>query len=424
MAEYVYGETVLPVIISLRKGAFRETVMRSAAESKIPIIRFKKHTFDVTVLTPVKYTNNERSVKMTEHITNVKNPWSVQKSKSKIYNLGRYDDEDDPDEIAFISEGPSDYKDNLDAIICCLIIGVSMESKSQEKRIYGENTNMYPNALSMYLLKEGKWKIPKEHITKSFNERSIEYIYEKDLADDFEHGLWSELQNDTNMAFRSPILTELGEKRERSRFVNSSGSDSDSDDDSDVEVIAFDETDSHMDKPEGRTNAKELKVSISELYGLIFLALLQKQYWNGAKQLIETGCIRIHHILVGCVILENTANSWQTPPLVQDRLRRLNKAFTQRASRILKSIYETDKKTENDKQKRNKLTGKEVESNSKEEMELGENINHAGRLLLNHGYIEDAIKTQNKTFLDNKEVRNIINKMWYGLEHRDLKTFS
>lgn len=98
------------------------------------------------------------------------------------------------------------------------------------------------------------------------------------------------------------------------------------------------------------------------------------------------------------------------------------RAFTQRASRILESIYETDKKIENDKQKRNKPTGKEVESNSKEEMELGEHINHAGRLLLNHGYIEDAIKTQNRTFLDNKEVRNIINKMWYGLEHRDLKT--
>ncbi|XP_063408848.1 transient receptor potential cation channel subfamily M member 2-like [Mytilus trossulus] len=204
------------------------------------------------------------------------------------------------------------------------------------------------------------------------------------------------------------------EKKEGLNVDNISGIDSDSDDDNDVENAAFEEHDSHI--------AKELKVSISELYGLIFLALLQKQYWKGAKQLIETGCIRIHHILVGCVILENTANSWQTAPLVQDRLRRLNKAFTQRASRILESIYETDKKIENDKQKRNRPSGREVESNSKEEMELGEHINHAGRLLLNHGYIEDAIKTQNRTFLDNKEVRNIINKMWYGLEHRDLKT--
>ncbi|XP_063410447.1 uncharacterized protein LOC134693540 [Mytilus trossulus] len=118
MAEYVYGETVLPVIISLRKGAFRKQVMRSAAQSQIPIIRFKKHSFDVTVLTPVKFTNNERSVKMTEHNTNVKNPWSVQKSKSKFYDIGRYDNEDDPDEIAFLSEGPSDFKDNFDAIIC------------------------------------------------------------------------------------------------------------------------------------------------------------------------------------------------------------------------------------------------------------------------------------------------------------------
>lgn len=37
----------------------------------------------------------------------------------------------------------------------------------------------------------------------------------------------------------------------------------------------------------------ELKVSISELYGLILFALLQKQYWSGAKQLIETGCVSL-----------------------------------------------------------------------------------------------------------------------------------
>lgn len=59
---------------------------------------------------------------MTEHTTDVKNPWSVQKSRSKVFDLGRYDNEDDPCEIAFISEGPAECRE-LDALICCLIIG-------------------------------------------------------------------------------------------------------------------------------------------------------------------------------------------------------------------------------------------------------------------------------------------------------------
>lgn len=59
---------------------------------------------------------------------------------------------------------------------------------------------------------------------------------------------------------------------------------------------------------------------------------------------------------------------------------------------------------------------------TKEEIELDNHINHAGRLLLNHRYIEDTIKTQNKTFLDNPQVKNIINKMWYGSEQLNFKT--
>lgn len=55
---------------------------------------------------------------------------------------------------------------------------------------------------------------------------------------------------------------------------------------------------------------------------------------------------------------------------------------------------------------------------------MGEHINHAGRLLLNHGYIEDAIKTHNKTFLDNTTVKDILNGMWYGTEKIDSRTVS
>jgi hypothetical protein len=45
--------------------------------------------------------------------------------------------------------------------------------------VQGRNTQMYPNALSMYLMKMGKWKIPKNFVKGSFNHRSIEFIFEQ-----------------------------------------------------------------------------------------------------------------------------------------------------------------------------------------------------------------------------------------------------
>ncbi|CAG2256782.1 TRPM2 [Mytilus edulis] len=57
-----------------------------------------------------------------------------------------------------------------------------------------------------------------------------------------------------------------------------------------------------------------------------------------------------------------------------------------------------------------------------EDTELGDNINHAGRLLLNHGYLRDAINTENNTFLKNDTVRKVLNKQWYGTEEVDSQT--
>jgi hypothetical protein len=37
-----------------------------------------------------------------------------------------------------------------------------------------------------------------------------------------------------------------------------------------------------------------LQVKVSELFGLIFFALLKKGYYEGAKQLMETGCVSTH----------------------------------------------------------------------------------------------------------------------------------
>lgn len=81
-----------------------------------------------------------------------------------------------------------------------------------------------------------------------------------------------------------------------------------------------------------------------------------------------------------------------------------NRAFTYRAIQITRCIYETERKKE------------DQSSKGKNENELGEPVGHAGRLLLNHGYLEDAITTENKTFIDNDTVSRIQSKMWYGEE--------
>ncbi|XP_052082909.1 uncharacterized protein LOC127720374 [Mytilus californianus] len=402
MAEYVTGEAVLPVIISFRNGGMTTDVMESAAISQIPIIRLKKHSLDVSILTPNK--RGYWCVSMTEHKTDIKNPWSVKKSRQRDYELGKYDGKDDPDEIALISEIQVDFRDNLDALVCCLIIGVSMEGESSEKKIYGTFTDVYPNALSMYLLKEGKWRIPKEHIKKSFSHRSIEFIYEQDMTSEIKNGLWSNLTVMTSMAYKTPEFREEKEEEENS------GSNADEDN---RRRSRFVETEQ---KIQGRNIV--LTVSVSELYGLILIALLQKEYWSGATQLIETGCIRIHHILIGCVVLDDSINNWRTSPFLKEKLQRLKNAFTQRAIKITSCIGDADKKRKETSTKRKEIKRQD----DAHEQELGEYINHAGRLLLNHGYIEDAIKTQNKTYLDNTSVKDILNEMWYGTEKLDSRT--
>ncbi|XP_062599925.1 uncharacterized protein LOC134261510 [Saccostrea cucullata] len=150
----------------------------------------------------------------------------------------------------------------------------------------------------------------------------------------------------------------------------------------------------------------ELSVKrISELYGLIFHALLRKNFHDGAKQLIETGGVRIRHILVGCAILKESEEDWRTTQLEEERMKQLQKMFTYQALRSIRCMHETDNTSI--KKKRNS-------GENHAEKELGEQIQHAGRLLLNHGCLTDAIKTRNKAFLENKIVKNILKQMWYG----------
>lgn len=71
--------------------------------------------------------------------------------------------------------------------------------------------------------------------------------------------------------------------------------------------------------------------------------------------------------------------------------------------RITNNIYNADRKI-----------SKGNASTQTSEMELGAFINHAGRLLVNHGYLRAAINTKNTAYVENETVQNILNEMWIG----------
>ncbi|CAG2256278.1 TRPM2 [Mytilus edulis] len=341
MAENVLDERVLPVIISLRNGGLNKDVLFSASSLLLPIIRFKKNSPDATVLT---LENDGSTEHATEHITNLKTPWTVRKSETLIVIKNA----ETAEEISAIN----DVKSNLDfgALICHVIIGVFMANK---QKVYETDQEVYANVLSMYLLKIEKWKIPEDAIKMAFDYRSIEYIYEKDLATAFASGLRTDLE----------ALSRL--------------------------------TDLPNDWKEKDI---ERAIANSDVIGLIFLTLLRKQFYSGATQLIDTGFVRIRHILIGCKILQDASDDKKNEQIQRETSQRLKIYFTERATLITGFIYEA------------------TLNNDLVENELDEAVNHAGRLLVNHGYLEDAIRTENKAFLENKIVTDILHKMWYGEE--------
>ncbi|XP_062576915.1 uncharacterized protein LOC134238822 [Saccostrea cucullata] len=152
---------------------------------------------------------------------------------------------------------------------------------------------------------------------------------------------------------------------------------------------------------------RNIDIKISDLYGLIFYALLQRNYFEGAKQLIEAGGVRIHHILIGCVILEEKENDWRATQIEKEKMQQLYRIFSHHALRILRCIHANDN-AERPEDKHLK--------NAKGQKEVGEHVQHAGRLLLNHGYLTVIIKTKNTTVLGDKTVKDILNQMWYGKE--------
>ncbi|VDI32559.1 Hypothetical predicted protein [Mytilus galloprovincialis] len=322
MAECVLDDKVLPVIISIRNGGLTEDVLISASILSLPIIRLKKSSPDVTVLT----LENGSIEKATEHMTNLKTPWTVRKSETLI----AIKNAESTEEISTIDEVQSNL--DFEALICHVVIGVSI---SNRQKVYETDKEMFVNVLSMYLLKIEKWRIPEDAFKLAFDHRSIEYIYEQDLTTAFASGLRADLEALSRLTY---LPTDWKEK-----------------------------------------------------------ALLRKKFYSGATQLIDT-FVRIRHILVGCKILQDVSDDKKNEQIQRETSQRLKLYFTERATLITGFIHEA------------------TSNNDSVENELGESINHAGRLLVNHGYLEDAIKTKNKAFLDNKTVTDILNKMWYGEE--------
>ncbi|XP_061170919.1 uncharacterized protein LOC133180400 [Saccostrea echinata] len=383
MFQHLSGRVPLPACISIRNGVTHDDVLRSVSMNKIPVISFKKKTKDVFILI---MEDKGYYIKALEHKLDLKNPWKVIEVFPKDYDIGCYDQDDLEDEITKLEDISYDLE-NVDALVCYLLIGVYMyqNANGSNNKIFGNFTDTYPNALSMYLLKTGNWKIPRNVIIKSFSYRSIEFIFEEQMIEQFKEGLWKELELMTKSAYTAPKWK---------------GGESDSDE-KEEDVV-----DSKM--------VGRLDIKISRLFGLIFFALLKKKYYEGAKQLIETGSVRIPHLLVGCVILQDIANDWQTSQIEKDKLLQMKMLCTQQALRITSCIHESDTKV----YKKRYKEGNDPDVQAKE---LGKRIDHAGRLLLNHGYLADAIKTENRVYLNDDIVKKVINQMWYKRENLSLR---
>ncbi|XP_052097396.1 transient receptor potential cation channel subfamily M member 2-like isoform X1 [Mytilus californianus] len=320
---------------------------------QIPIIRLKSDMSDVSVLWP-----EEVDQSFSEYTTDTESEWLLKKTKLV---------KDD-----FLSENVnSENWCDFDIIVCQMLIRVYMDEDLAEQK-FKEIHAYNHTALFMYLLKKGEWNIPKKYINWPIDLKSaLEYIYEEEY--EYIKELWSNKKCFTDMDYKLP---------DHKGFTG----------------------------PEAKLMNRD-----SECYGLVFLALLHKQYWIGAQQLVDFEYIGNHHLLVGCAILEDEISNWKTATHLKDKLQRLKNAFTERVICIIRHIYDADVTKERKKQ----MTIKE---NKTEERELGDAINHAGRLLLNHGYLMDAINIKNQNFVENDTVKKILKKMWYGTENIDGQT--
>lgn len=92
------------------------------------------------------------------------------------------------------------------------------------------------------------------------------------------------------------------------------------------------------------------------------------------------------------------------------------RAFTDKAISITSYVYEADKQTKADLEKIIKSDKTADEDRNDAEQKLADHVSHAGRLLFNHGYLRDAINTENNAYLESDTVKKILNKILYGTE--------
>ncbi|XP_062566435.1 uncharacterized protein LOC134228754, partial [Saccostrea cucullata] len=180
MIKNLSADFPLPIIVSLGNGKASEKVLDFAMGDKIPIIFFKISGDDASVLTDLNICQG-KGYKGLEHQFKMKAPW--QRERIKPLNISfKKSNNQSLNEIVFLSDLLCSQSLNVDAILCYLLIGVLMASPSDRKySVFGKLTTEYPNILSMYLLKEGQWNIPKPTVESAFpkhtfNKKSIEYI--------------------------------------------------------------------------------------------------------------------------------------------------------------------------------------------------------------------------------------------------------
>ncbi|VDH93073.1 Hypothetical predicted protein [Mytilus galloprovincialis] len=122
----VLGVDVLPVIVSLRKFGFNEE-FNSISTSRlwIPILQFKKKSFEVTVLT-----SDQNNSKTTEYKTSLKTPWNAKQTVSGE-NTAYVENQD---KISGINDVQSKF--DFEALICYVVIGgfISWDLSAEQQR--------------------------------------------------------------------------------------------------------------------------------------------------------------------------------------------------------------------------------------------------------------------------------------------------
>ncbi|CAC5421434.1 unnamed protein product [Mytilus coruscus] len=309
----VLGEKVIPVKIPLR------SIKRKSEPSlSVPIVQFEKTSQDVRFVAPQKAKEEQ-----TEYSTTLKSPWMATKSeKKKQKEREKEDATNNKDSIELIAS-VKDVQSTLDfeALICYVSIGVSMTSE-----LYGMDKELYTVALSMYLLKNGKWRIPKDAFKTSFRYPCIKYIYEKDLTTAFANGLKADLEKMTTSERASKHLSEQGDYIEfiiiyRFHYQHTISRASNLQ----CESIRNEVFKCNMSIGKQRNNRNQIQqaVSKSDVIGLIFLALLRNQFYTGAIQVVDTGFVCIRHILVGCQILQDASDDKRNEQIQRETSQRL-----------------------------------------------------------------------------------------------------